>query len=255
MENRTEHEKMSKIIRFQLALRFLAKAFILIFAKIFNYSRYFKIKNFYIRLKVYEFIHLLEIFGMKIYDCFHYSKKTLVIDIGAHKGVFSLYVSRKVKKIYAFEPVKENFEQLKKNLKVNSVENVRCLNIALSNFSGNSYMYIPIMTGSSSFKKRFGEIEKVRVKKLDEFIDLVQQEKNGNVIIKLDVEDSETEVIKGGTKFIKFYKPKIVAEIHSSESFSSLVKVLKSIGYNKFVVKNIFIGPIFYSTILCSEVN
>ena len=38
----------------------------------------------------------------------------IFIDIGAHMGVYSINLSKKKLDIYAFEPIEENFNQLKK---------------------------------------------------------------------------------------------------------------------------------------------
>ena len=62
-----------------------------------------------------------------------------VIDIGAHIGLFSLLVSQlcKTGKILSFEPVRENFDLLVSNLKLNHIEKVLPLNIAVSKNSGS----------------------------------------------------------------------------------------------------------------------
>ena len=50
----------------------------------------------------------------------------VVLDIGAHIGLFTLFASQFCTngKIYCFEPIKENFELLQENIKMNNLENV-----------------------------------------------------------------------------------------------------------------------------------
>ncbi|MEO7768245.1 MAG: FkbM family methyltransferase, partial [Ferruginibacter sp.] len=50
---------------------------------------------------------------------------SIVIDIGANIGVFSLYAARcGAKKVYAFEPNKKSYEILLNNIKVNNLEKI-----------------------------------------------------------------------------------------------------------------------------------
>jgi FkbM family methyltransferase len=57
-----------------------------------------------------------------------------VIDIGAHVGIVSIYVAKKYPfvKIYAFEPIPDNYEHLTTNLMLNNVNNVIPHNLAVT---------------------------------------------------------------------------------------------------------------------------
>ena len=55
------------------------------------------------------------------------------LDIGAHMGYYSVNLAKKKISIIAFEPIKKNFEQLKKNKSLNKLENLEIYNFALSN--------------------------------------------------------------------------------------------------------------------------
>lgn len=58
----------------------------------------------------------------------------VVLDIGAHVGIVSIYLAKKYPelKILAFEPMPENYQRLVRNLRVNSIENVYPINKALT---------------------------------------------------------------------------------------------------------------------------
>lgn len=58
----------------------------------------------------------------------------VVIDIGAHVGVFSCYVAKRfpLVRVLAFEPVPENFASLQDNVRANGLSNVVALNQAVT---------------------------------------------------------------------------------------------------------------------------
>lgn len=68
----------------------------------------------------------------------------IIIDIGAHIGLFALFASQFCKKgrIYCFEPVKENFDLLKYNLDLNDIKNVIPVNSAVSTNTGTVTIYL-----------------------------------------------------------------------------------------------------------------
>jgi FkbM family methyltransferase len=78
---------------------------------------------------------LKEIFCNRIYaDHFPFYQKCTVVDIGAHKGFFSLFAYLNVNPgshILAFEPATHNFQVLQKNLKLNNVNNIDTYRIGI----------------------------------------------------------------------------------------------------------------------------
>jgi len=76
-----------------------------------------------------------EIFWMKTYDQkkeFKIKKQDVVIDIGAQAGFFTMYASKKAKQVFSFEPFKENYEILKRNVETNNLDNVKIFDVAVS---------------------------------------------------------------------------------------------------------------------------
>ena len=59
-------------------------------------------------------------------DFFHFvallNDSDAVLDIGANIGVFSVSAAKKGASVYAFEPCKDNFKLLKKNIEINNTE-------------------------------------------------------------------------------------------------------------------------------------
>jgi len=59
------------------------------------------------------------------------NKTDICLDIGANIGVFSVIASGLCQRIIAFEPDLENYELAKENLKLNNIDNVKLLNLAV----------------------------------------------------------------------------------------------------------------------------
>ena len=68
----------------------------------------------------------------------------IVIDVGAHIGLFALYVSQFCKngKILCYEPIKENYDMLISNLKLNNKKNVFAFNKAVSKSNSTVRIYV-----------------------------------------------------------------------------------------------------------------
>lgn len=97
-----------------------------------------------------------EIWGEKIYTPFGYkiNNGDVVVDIGAHKGYFSIYAACKAHKgkVYAFEPFKENFDILKKNIYLNSITNTFSQNLGISGKRGTRKLFVnPFSMAGVSF--------------------------------------------------------------------------------------------------------
>jgi tRNA G37 N-methylase Trm5 len=70
----------------------------------------------------------------------HIRSSDIVVDAGANIGIFTLLAARKAKLVIAVEPDPENFEYLKRNVRLNRAENVVLVNKALSNYVGEGFM-------------------------------------------------------------------------------------------------------------------
>lgn len=69
-----------------------------------------------------------------------------VLDIGAHIGVYTMFLSRFVGpkgKVYSFEPIPETYQFLDNNIKKLNLQNVTALNTAISDNSGKVLMEVP----------------------------------------------------------------------------------------------------------------
>jgi FkbM family methyltransferase len=64
----------------------------------------------------------------------NFKNDDVVIDIGGNIGMVSILLAKKYPfiKIYAFEPVYENWKNFKRNIKINNVNNIKLFNLAVA---------------------------------------------------------------------------------------------------------------------------
>jgi FkbM family methyltransferase len=119
-------------------------------------------------------------------------KSSIFIDVGGHLGNFSYDIHKKYEcSIYAFEPLKDNFDKMSKNLSM--FPKIICINSALSNFDGETH--ISSLGASSSLfdRKEGGANTKISVKAFSTFVG----EEGLEVIdlVKMNIEGSEYELL------------------------------------------------------------
>ena len=178
-------------------------------------------------------------------------KKPCIVDVGGCIGMYSVVYSNLYSsgKIYTFEPLKKNYEQLKKNLKFNKCNNVSVFNLGLSDKKKNTFIGIPDASFNKRYKSNINDglysiysKKKTSLIKLDKLDHIIRKKKIKKVdFIKIDVEGAEYEVLKGSEKLIKKNHPVIQLE------FNELTKKLgnKDIIYFKNFAKK-FNYKIFY---------
>ncbi len=139
-------------------------------------------------------------------------KGDVVLDVGANIGYDTLILAKLVGKngrVFAFEPGPINFQLLEKNIKINEYNNVTLVNKAVSKDNKSIKLYLNETNGTGH---KIDDISNLGVKlnrksidiesiKLDDFL------KNKKIkkidFVKIDVEGSESEVIKGMNNIFK----------------------------------------------------
>lgn len=163
-------------------------------------------------------------------------EKGTLVDVGTHIGRYSILMAKKGWKIYSFEPLKTNFDQLNKNAVKNDVEkNITFYNLAVGQRKGKKEIfYDHIKHGEASLvmNPRLKEggitsLEKTRVDSLD---NLFPRKIKGEVVLKIDVEGFEYNVLEGAKKFIKKNMPEISIEIWPQNK-EKTEKFLRDLGY------------------------
>lgn len=177
----------------------------------------------------------------------HYLRNSLnpgetFVDVGANSGYYSLLASGIVGEqgmVLAFEPYKETFRRLIKNIQLNEANNVKAFNMALSSYDGRGTLNISRSSDGLNSLKTIPLVEdsiEIEVKKFDSVFTF----KRNVDVIKIDAEGSELDIIKGASDSITNNKGiKIIFEInrYSPESQSTIDK-LKAFGFISFTMES-----------------
>ena len=190
--------------------------------------------------------------GLYEKQCLNYLKKRLksggaFLDVGAHIGNHTIGLSDKFRHVYAFEPEKQNYRKLVRNIRINSKKNIKAVKCAVSDSEGTKWLNIieNENCGHSLLVNYRGKTEKVKVVTLDSFVKSIKISRIN--FMKIDVEGAELKVLQGAVKIIKKFHPTIMIELNrpvlqsTGNSLEELYSLLTSFGYNcyKFYRKNL----------------
>lgn len=168
----------------------------------------------------------------------------VALDIGANIGVMTTAIAQKASKgrVISFEPMPDNIKVLKKMVQYFKVKNVQLVETALGETPGKLTMVLPIMNklkmqGLSHVKEEgntdewnTGQEFTVPVQKLDD-IEVLQRLPKLDAI-KIDVENYEYYVLKGGEQLLKRHMPIIYCELWKNEKRELCMNFLKGLGYS-----------------------
>lgn len=170
------------------------------------------------------------------------------IDIGAHYGYFTMLASRLVGeegRVDSFEPTPGSFRMLLRNIR--DRRNVRPNNAACSSKNGRMVLHdfgIRYSAFNSLTEPRFGRLptgseKEVSSIRLDDY---VARNKIEPDFVKIDVESSEFDVLKGMEHVISSFHPVISVEVGdyvrgATRSRATLVHLLKR-GYVAYEPRN-----------------
>ncbi len=162
------------------------------------------------------------------------------IDVGANKGVYTYWLARYSRHVYAFEPNPKIFRILKASAA--RAPRVTLSPIALSDASGRAQLHVPRTESGYSNQRAtlheqspgcaYGELE-VETRRLDdEGIDEVG-------FIKIDVEGHEFAVLDGAAETIRRDRPVLlieIEEIHNQIPIETALARVSGLGYAAFAL-------------------
>lgn len=127
---------------------------------------------------------------------FEIKDEDIVIDIGAHIGLFALYASQFCKsgKIFCFEPIKENFDILVSNIELNKITNIITNNKAVSTENKTVTIYLNVDQSGHSMHNTSSKKIEVESVSLQNIFDLNSIEQCD--FVKMDCEGEEYHIME-----------------------------------------------------------
>lgn len=171
----------------------------------------------------------------------------LVLDIGANIGIMTVHLAQKCQQgvVHAIEPIPENFSTLEKIVRKFRLTNVHLHPFALGEEQGHLEMVMPRVQNvkmqglshvvhESITEFNEGDIYKVPQHRLDDLTDQFRGVKG----IKIDVENFEYFVFKGGEALLREYGPVIYCELWDNENRQLCFDFLEGLGYQTKVLQD-----------------
>jgi FkbM family methyltransferase len=141
------------------------------------------------------------------------------IDVGAHVGYYTLNASKRVGnsgRVVAVEPNPPTADRLRRNIRLNDESNVSVQQVACTDAETTLHFFQAGSenTGSSSISKDNAhsrqEID-VRGEPLDSIVKELALTRID--LVKIDVEGAELQVLRGMTRSLAMYRPRIIIEL------------------------------------------
>lgn len=184
---------------------------------------------------------------LKTLDIFLKEDSTF-IDLGANIGLYTLYASRLVGKkghVISFEPFKENYKTLIKNISLNECSNILAENLAISKKNEIINLYWNVEDRnlgmvSTTYNIKNSKSEIANAVSLDYYF------KKNNIgridFIKIDIEGFEYQALLGMKEILSNYNPILLIEILPEKGSSELsnafriANFLKEFNYIKYYI-------------------
>lgn len=230
METKTNKRKHNIIIHFMKTIKksikntyfgkFLLIIYIFLLNQIWNFRSIIIRKPIYIKdnsIYLYPNSHITKLLYLNKFEDIErkfitsiIKSNSNIVNIGANIGLYTVLCAHIAKngQVYSFEPEYNNFQKLLKNVQLNNLVNVRTYNCALGSKIGKMNLYRDILnpkldshyTLINNNKTKNNLINTIDVITLDSLFDNIDN--NFNLFI-MDVEGYESEVLVGGTNFLK----------------------------------------------------
>ncbi len=190
--------------------------------------------KYYIRPKTGDISIANEIFLNTEYefDYFSNDSKKIAIDVGAHIGLFAITTALKLNKVsvICYEPNKNNFSQLKRNIQLNNLEkNIKTYELAIGATAGTAKFYSRDFSAGYTICFELGMDElgdkkykgKVKVASLTEEIERLNIKHVA--ILKMDCEGAEYEILHNLPEKIYSIIDTLFVECHTLETANVMI--------------------------------
>jgi FkbM family methyltransferase len=146
----------------------------------------------------------------------------VIVDVGAHIGVYTIPLAKRATKVIAFEPHPKTSEMLDKSIKLNQLHNVMLIKKSVSNSKGKTLYSLSTVPMLSGISIPAGLVHStIETQSID--LDTALSMENRVDWLIIDVESFEVNVLNGARIILRKYSPKIidkVKEILKNEEYS-----------------------------------
>jgi len=159
------------------------------------------------------------------------SRGGVFLDIGANKGVYSLFMSKYAKEIHAFEPYDPVLQRFRHMIAINGIKNIFIHPVGLGEKAALLTFEQPKKNnegmGSFAFVSTAGQHEQLQVVTGDEALEAAGVKEVE--LVKMDIEGFERPALIGLKKTLKRDRPIIVFELTARRDNSVLFKSEKDL--------------------------
>lgn len=167
----------------------------------------------------------------------HATSGSVVFDIGANVGFFTVLAARLVGPdghVVAFEPVPSNAEYVRRNARLNDMENIAVVEKAVSDATGHGDLVLASYSGGAALSiadtpPDATESVTVPLTTIDEAVETGAVPPPG--IVKIDVEGAELEVLRGMESTLRHHRPTIICEIDGPDEAGVADKLAACIAF------------------------
>lgn len=192
-------------------------------------------------------------------ECLHLMKRYLrpgatVLDVGANIGLYTIEAAKAVGssgKVISIEASADHARTIERNVKLNGFSNVSLVSTAVGEDDGTAILSLP--AGGNYGMFTLGKVSgtasgEVQIRKIDDI--LKQQGVVAVDFIKMDIEGSELQALRGAIKTIGHSRPPILIELNEralkgcGSSSTEVKTLLTSLGYEGRIVGRNSLVPI-----------
>ena len=197
------------------------------------------------RLKTDDFYCLFSEREKEIKQHFKINRGETFVDVGSNVGYYSLLLAKNSpdSKIISIEAHPDNYEALKKNIKVNNFKNIISINKAIASqtqgklplyehWKGKGQKKTGMFNLSNQYdSKSFVEVSCDSLDNVLKFMDKTVY------VIKIDIEGEEVNALLGANHTLKNTR-KIIVEIHSDDNIPKVEQILLSHQFHIEIIKS-----------------
>lgn len=158
-----------------------------------------------------------------------------VVDVGANVGLVTIPLALAAARVIAVEPLPQNIERLRDNVRRNALTNVVVIEAAAGAADGSAVLHSAADPAFGSLHevvkyRASGDVE-VRLRSLDS---LWRELKQPAVeLVKIDVEGAELAVLEGGRELLETCGPVLLVEADRGAAVDAVHELLAALGYDE----------------------